>query len=173
MKSKPSWPNAAAPSAGLLRTAAASVHSLPSAPTGQKLIIICSHLLLLLSQILNEFTDSVTLSVLSMSVGCGVFFHNHHLVPVIPALTVEVSSGAAQELPALQPCPCWKTENCCGEPGTRSWRTIEFSCKSSAVSRLFEVLKDSEEDLTHDDETGPEHCTARSRDQIHLPSKGA
>lgn len=171
MKSKPSWPNAAAPSVGLLRTAAASVHSLPSAPTVQKLIIICSHLLQLSSQTLNEFADSVAICFLSID--CVVLFHNYHLVPVILALTLEVSSDTAQELLVLQPSPCWKRENCCGEAGTRCWGTIEFSSKSSAVSRLFEVLKGSEEDLTHDDETGPEHCTAQSRDQIHLPSKGA
>lgn len=173
MKSKPSWPNAAAPSVGLLRTAAVSVHSLPSAPTVQNLIIICSHLLQLSSQTLSEFTDSVTISFLCVSIDCVVLLHNYHLVPVIPALTLEVSSYTAEELPALQPSPCWKRENCCGEPGTYCWCIIEFISKSSAVSRLFEVLKDSEEDLTHDDETGPEHCTAQSRDQMHLPSKGA
>jgi len=54
-----------------------------------------------------------------------------------------------------------------------SWCTVQLSCKSSAASRLFEVLKESEGDLTHDDETGPKHCTAQSRDQIHLPSKKA
>lgn len=63
MKSKPSWPNAAAPSAGLLRAAAASVHSLPPAPRVQKLVIICSHLLQMLSQALNELTDLFLVSV--------------------------------------------------------------------------------------------------------------
>lgn len=176
MESKPSWPNAAAPSAGLPGAAAGCAHSLPAAAAAQELIIICSHLLQLLSQTLNELTDLVSICSLSVSIDCVVLFHNYHLVPVmvpvIPALSLEVSSDTARELPA-QPSPCWKTENCSGQPGTHSWCTMEFSSKSSAVSRLFEVLRDSEEDLTHDDETGPEHCTAQSRDQILLPSKGA
>lgn len=161
MKSKPSWPNAAAPSAGLLRAAAASVHSLPSAPRVQKLLIICSHLLQTLSQTLNELTDLFLVSVywlrgfipqspLGFSNFCtysrGLFRH---------------SSGAA----------CSSAFSVL-ENRKLLWRardTQEFSSKSSAASRLFEVLKDSEED----DETGPEHCTAQSRDQMHLPSKGA
>lgn len=98
IKSKPNWPNAAANSVWLLRTEVVNVHSLPSAPTVQELIIICFHLLLLLCQILNEFTDSVTLLLLSVSIDCVFLFHNCHLVPVTPAFTLELSSDVAQEL---------------------------------------------------------------------------
>lgn len=82
IKSKPSWPNAAANSVCLLSTEAVHVHSIPCAPRVEKLIIICFHLLLLLSQILNEFTDSVTILLLSISIDRMFLFHNCHLVPV-------------------------------------------------------------------------------------------
>lgn len=153
---------------------AVNVHSLPSAPTVPALIIICFHLLLLLSQILNEFTDSVTILLLSMAIDRAVLFHHCHLVPAPPALTVELSSERAQEVSPSPDLPMPESRNL--RESTRDVLLVHStvqSCKSSAVSRLSEVLKESEEDLTHDDETGPEHCAAQSRDQIHLPSKAA
>lgn len=136
MKSKPSWPNAAAPSAGLLRAAAASVHSLPSAPRVQKLLIICSHLLQTLSQTLNELTDLFLVSVywlrgfipqspLGFSNFCtysrGLFRH---------------SSGAA----CSSAFSCWKTENCCGEPGTHKSSAPKVLLRQDSL-RFWRILK--------------------------------
>lgn len=77
---------------------------------------------------------------LSLSIDCVVLFHNHHWVSVISALTLEVSSDTAQELPALQPSPCWKTENCCGEPGTHKSSAPKVLLRQDSL-RFWRILK--------------------------------
>lgn len=134
-----------------------------------ELISICFHLLLLLSQTLNEFTDSVATRLLSVATGGAV-----PSPAVARSQHRRARSRAAPERPGRAPPP--RPAQQAAEPGERQGcapGAPQSEPSGSAGSALLQVLEESEDDLTRDDETGPEHCAAQRRDQIALPSKAA
>lgn len=83
------------------------------------------------------------------------------LLTVLPPQLLQVLVQSPGTAPPDRAPADWAAPGACHSPGA----------EVLLHPKLFEVLKESEEDLTRDDETGPERCTAQSRDQIRLPSK--